>query len=41
LAREGISMQKAYATAAVLVLAILTINVMAYLLMHRFMRRFR
>ena len=41
LAREGISMQKAYATAAVLVLAILTINVTAYTLMHRFMRRFR
>jgi len=41
MAREGISMPKAYATAAVLVLAILTINVMAYALMHRFMRRFR
>jgi phosphate transport system permease protein len=41
LAREGISMPKAYATAAVLVMAILSINVMAYALMHRFMRRFR
>ena len=40
LAREGISLQKAYATAAVLVLAILTINVTAYALMHRFMRRY-
>lgn len=41
LAREGISMQKAYATAAVLVTAILVINIVAYTLMHRFMRRFR
>ncbi len=41
LAREGISMQKAYATAAVLVVAILLINITAYTLMHRFMRQFR
>jgi phosphate transport system permease protein len=41
LSREGISMQKAYATAAVLVLSILAINVVAYTLMHRFMRRYR
>jgi phosphate transport system permease protein len=41
LAREGISMPKAYATAAVLVLAILGINVTAYAVMHRFMRRYR
>lgn len=41
LAREGISMPKAYATAAVLVIAILTINVTAYVLMNRFMRRYR
>jgi phosphate transport system permease protein len=40
LAREGISMPKAYATAAVLVVAILAINVTAYALMHRFMKRF-
>ena len=40
LAREGISMPKAYATAAVLVLAILVINVTAYGLMNRFMKRF-
>lgn len=41
LAREGISMPKAYATAAVLVIAILAINVTAYVLMNRFMRRYR
>jgi phosphate transport system permease protein len=41
LAREGISFPKAYATAAVLVVAILAINVTAYALMNRFMRRFR
>jgi phosphate transport system permease protein len=41
LAREGISMPKAYATAAVLVLSILAINITAYGLMHRFMSRFR
>ena len=41
LAREGISMSKAYATAAVLVLAILIINTTAYALMHRFARRYR
>ncbi len=40
LARGGISMPKAYATAAVLVLAILVINATAYGLMHRFMKRF-
>lgn len=41
LAREGISADKAYATASVLVIAILTINVTAYWLMARFMRRYR
>ncbi len=41
LAREGISAEKAYATASVLVLAILAINVSAYAIMHRFMRRYR
>jgi phosphate transport system permease protein len=41
LAREGISADKAYATAAVLVLAISFINVLAYAGMNRFMRRYR
>jgi len=41
LAREGISADKAYATASVLVVAILVINVTAYTLMNRFMRRYR
>lgn len=41
LAREGISEDKAYATASVLVVAILLINVTAYGLMNRFMRRYR
>lgn len=41
LAREGISMPNAYGTAAVLVLAILLINVVTYALMSRFIRRFR
>lgn len=41
LAREGISAEKAYATATVLVLAILIINVTAYAMTHRFTRRYR
>ncbi len=41
LAREGISADKAYATATVLVLAILVINVTAYAIMSRFMKRYR
>ena len=41
LAREGISAEKAYATATVLVLAILVINVTAYTIMNRFIRRYR
>lgn len=41
LAREGISADKAYATAAVLVLAISLINIGAQLAMNRFMRRYR
>lgn len=41
LAREGISADKAYATAAVLVLAISVINIGAQLAMSRFMRRYR
>jgi len=36
LSREGISMEKAYATATVLVLTILAINLLAYCLMQRF-----
>jgi phosphate transport system permease protein len=39
LSREGISMTNAYATASVLILAILVINVLAYWLMHRFAAR--
>ena len=39
LSREGISMQNAYATASVLILAILGINVVAYLLMRRFVAK--
>jgi phosphate transport system permease protein len=39
LAREGISSEKAYATAAVLVIAVLGINVCTYALMNRFIRR--
>jgi phosphate transport system permease protein len=38
LAREGISNDKAYATAAVLICTILIINTTAYVLMHRMMR---
>ncbi|MFH1262765.1 MAG: phosphate ABC transporter permease PstA [Pseudomonadota bacterium] len=38
LAREGVSNENAYATAAVLILTILVINVTAYSLMHRLMR---
>jgi phosphate transport system permease protein len=40
LAREGISMANAYGTAAVLIIAILVINVLAYTLMNRFMRKY-
>ncbi|MEO0137559.1 MAG: phosphate ABC transporter permease PstA [candidate division WOR-3 bacterium] len=40
LAREGISMQNAYGTAAVLVISILIINFIAYRLMHRFIARY-
>ncbi|MEI6332966.1 MAG: phosphate ABC transporter permease PstA [Methylococcaceae bacterium] len=39
LSREGISMPNAYATASVLILAILVINVVAYWLMHQFTTR--
>lgn len=41
LAREGLSMERAYGTALLLVATILFINVAAYLLMHRVMRRLR
>jgi phosphate transport system permease protein len=40
LAREGISAENAYATAAVLVLSISLMNVAAYAAMNRFMRRY-
>jgi phosphate transport system permease protein len=39
LSREGISMQNAYATASILILAILGINLAAYALMRRFVTR--
>ncbi len=40
LAREGISLDMAFGTAAVLMISILTINVAAYWLMHRIVRKF-
>ncbi|MGQ9673532.1 MAG: phosphate ABC transporter permease PstA [Candidatus Aminicenantales bacterium] len=40
LAREGISMPNAYGTAAVLILAILVINLATYSLMNRFMKKY-
>jgi phosphate transport system permease protein len=40
LAREGISMANAYGTAAVLIIAILIINVLAYTLMNKYMRKY-
>ncbi len=40
LAREGISMPNAYGTAAVLVVAILVINIITYYLMERFIRKY-
>jgi phosphate transport system permease protein len=40
LAREGISLEKAYATALVLVCAILIINIVAYYLMHKMIARY-
>jgi phosphate transport system permease protein len=39
LAREGISADKAYGTAAVLVLSVLAVNVLTYWLMNRLLRR--
>ena len=40
LAREGISMPNAYGTAAVLVIAILAINILTYALMNRFIKKY-
>jgi phosphate transport system permease protein len=40
LAREGISMANAYGTAAVLVIAILAINLVTYGMMNRFMKKY-
>ena len=40
LAREGISMSHAYGTAAVLIIAILAVNVATYYLMNRFIRKY-
>jgi phosphate transport system permease protein len=40
LAREGISLPMAYGTAAVLIIAILALNVGAYWLMHRIVRKY-
>jgi phosphate transport system permease protein len=40
LAREGISMPNAYGTAAVLVVSILLINLIAYSLMQRLLKRY-
>ena len=40
LAREGLSMPNAYGTAAVLVISILLINIVAYTLMQRMMKRY-
>jgi phosphate transport system permease protein len=39
LAREGLSSEKAYGTAAVLILSVLAVNTAAYGLMNRFMRK--
>jgi phosphate transport system permease protein len=41
LAREGISLERAYGTAVILIVSILLINIIAYLLMYRFMRKMR
>ena len=40
LAREGISMPNAYGTAAILIITILIINIVAYLLMNRFIKKY-
>lgn len=40
LAREGISMSRAYGTAAVLIIAILAVNIATYYLMNRFIKKY-
>lgn len=40
LAREGISMEKAYATALVLVVSILGVNILAYYIMHKVITKY-
>lgn len=40
LAREGISMANAYGTAAVLIIAILAVNIVTYYLMNKFIRKY-
>jgi phosphate transport system permease protein len=40
LAREGISLNNAYGTAALLIIAILIINIITYRLMYRFMKKY-
>jgi phosphate transport system permease protein len=40
LAREGISSENAYGTAAVLILSVLAVNGVSYWIMYRFLRRF-
>jgi phosphate transport system permease protein len=40
MAREGISMPNAYGTAAILIITILIINIVAYLLMNRFIKKY-
>jgi phosphate transport system permease protein len=40
LAREGISMSRAYGTAAVLIIAILAVNVVTYTLMNRYIKKY-
>jgi len=39
LAREGLSTENAYGTAAVLILSVLSVNAVAYYLMHRYMKK--
>jgi phosphate transport system permease protein len=41
LAREGISLERAYGTAVILILSILVVNIIAYVLMYRVMRKMR
>ena len=40
MAREGISMSKAYGTAAILIIAILAVNIATYYLMNRFIKKY-